>query len=88
MAEDALSDFIDEIHQDIAEFAERHLEEDERQEFIDALLERHGYEREARWVAPPPPTQGGNGNGRRQQLVKPRKAQGSKKAASPYFRGR
>jgi hypothetical protein len=61
------SDFLDDIHQDIAEFADRHLEEDEREAFVDALLERKGYVRQSTW-APPEPSQGGGGG--RQPLLR------------------
>ena len=68
--------YIDEVHQDIAEFAARHLDEDEWDDFVDQLLERKGYQRNTvtTW-APPEPDSGGGG---RKPLVKPAagKAQG------------
>ena len=32
-------DYLDEVHQDIAEFAARHLDEDEVDDFVDQLLD-------------------------------------------------
>lgn len=72
--------YLDETHQRIAEFANDFLEEDERDDFIDSLLERHGYQKQATW-APPPPQQGGNG---RRPLVKP--AGTTKKQQGSYFK--
>jgi hypothetical protein len=60
--------YIDEIHQEIAEFAARHLDEDEVDDFVDGLLERKGYQRQSIW-APPAADQGGQGG--RKPLVKP-----------------
>jgi restriction endonuclease Mrr len=59
--------YIDEIHQDIAEFAARHLDPEEIDDFVDQLLERKGYQRQSIWAAPEPD---GGGQGRR-PLVKP-----------------
>lgn len=70
MAEDDAPSYIDEIHQDIAEFASRHLEEDERDDFVDSLLERKGYQRMSHWAAPE--QQPGGGGGGKKPLV-PRK---------------
>jgi hypothetical protein len=67
--DDDLPAYIDEIHQDIAEFAARHLDEDERDDFVDQLLERKGYQRQSIW-APPEPDGAGDGGGKR-PLVKP-----------------
>ncbi len=77
-----MSDFLDEIHQDIAEFAERHLEEEEREEFIDALLERKGYVRVSQWAPPADPA----GGGRQGQsgLLRPKKAPAKKQQG--YFK--
>lgn len=79
--------YLDEIHEDISTFAERHLEEDERAEFIDGLLERHGYVRESTW-APPPPPAGGAGGGGRRTVLPAKKAGGAKKqgGSGTYFR--
>lgn len=81
--------YIDEIHQDIAEFAARHLEEDERDDFVDQLLERKGYQRQSIWAAPEPE----QGGGQRRPLVKPatqRQGQGSRQGGSRggYFGGK
>lgn len=69
--------YLDEIHQDIAEFAERHLEEDERADFIDGLLERHGYQKQAVWAPPQQDPKGGK------KGVLPQ----NKSKKPPYFRG-
>lgn len=67
-------DYLDETHQRIAEFAESFLEEDEREDFVGALMERHGYQRQSHW-APPAPDEGGG----KQPLVKPKSGrQGSR----------
>lgn len=92
-AED-LAEYLDEVHQDIAEFAGRHLEEDERDEFIDSLLERHGYQRVSKWAAPDDSGSGGSGS-QRKPLVKPRTGSsggngggrgGQGQGRSPYFK--
>lgn len=77
--------YLDEIHEDIATFAERHLEEEERADFVDQLLERHGYQRQSTWAPPPPPdpSQGGGG-GRR--LVPPAKRSSAASKKSSYFK--
>jgi hypothetical protein len=57
-AEQDLPDYLDEIHQDIAEFFDRHadhLDED----FIDKMLESHGYQRTSQWALPDPQGRGG-----------------------------
>jgi len=41
--------YVDDDHQRIAEFAEDFLEDDERDEFIDHLMERRGYQRVSSW---------------------------------------
>lgn len=87
MAED-LPEYIDETHQRIAEFAAEFLEDDERDDFVDGLLERHGYQRVSKWAAPDPA--GGSGGGRR-PLVKPRSGQGQgggQRRSGSYFGGR
>lgn len=63
-------DYLDDTHRAIAEFADAFLDEDERADFVDGLLERHGYRRESRW-APPDASGGGQGGGR-QPLLKNR----------------
>ncbi len=61
-------DYIDETHQRIVEFASEFLDDDdERESFVDGLLERRGYVRESRWAPPPPPPGGGGKGG----LLKP-----------------
>lgn len=60
--------YIDDTHRAIAEFADAYLDEDERSDFVDSLLERHGYERMTAWAPPQP--QGGPGGGRG-PLVRP-----------------
>jgi hypothetical protein len=66
-------DYLDDTHRAISEFAAAFLEEDERDEFVDSLLERHGYQKQSHW-APPEPQQGGQ----RQPLVKPRQQGGQR----------
>jgi hypothetical protein len=66
--------FIDDTHRAFAEFAEMFLEEDERADFVDGMLERHGYQRQSVW-APPAPQQGG-GTGRKGPLPAKRGGQG------------
>ena len=60
-------DYLDETHQRIAEFAEEFLEDEERDEFIDGLLERRGYQRATRWLPPEPST----GPGGKKPLIRP-----------------
>lgn len=67
--------YIDEHHQRIAEFAAEFLEEDERDEFVDEMLERRGYQRVTNWAAPPPPDPGARGQGRRSALPPRRQGQ-------------
>lgn len=89
MSEGSETSFIDETHQAFVEFAERFLEEDERDEFVNGLLERHGYEKvEIVSWSPPAPPAGGSGGGR-QPLVRPRSGGSGGKggAGKGYFRG-
>lgn len=52
--------YLDDVHREIAEFAERHFDdEDERATFVDTLLERKGYKRVSQWAPPEPPKGGG-----------------------------
>lgn len=48
--------YLDDVHRDIVEFAERHFpgeeNEEKRTEFIDSFLEHHGYERQSVWAPP------------------------------------
>lgn len=83
--------FIDEHHQAFVSFADSYLDEEEREEFIDSLMERHGYVRQQSW-GPPEPQGGGQGGGGRQSLLKPRPAGGGgqgggRRGRSPYFKG-
>lgn len=80
-------DYLDEVHQRIAEFAEEFLEDDEeRSGFIDGLMERRGYQRVAHWAPPEDPASGQP----KQGLLKPPKpakggGQGQQGGGS-YFR--
>ena len=84
-------DFIDDTHQAFCEFAERFLEEDERDSFIDSMMERHGYQRMSSWAAPEAPP------AERAPLVAPKRqraaggqqqpAQQQPRRASSYFGG-
>lgn len=59
--------FLDETHQRISEFADEFLDEDEREGFVDSLMERRGYKRSSHWEPPEPEGQGG-----KQPLVRSR----------------
>jgi hypothetical protein len=66
------SGYVDETHQRIAEFADEFIDdEDERGAFVDALLERRGYQRSQHWAAPEPQPGGGGAPG---PLLRPRRA--------------
>lgn len=87
-----LPEYIDETHQRIAEFASEFLDDDERDDFVDGLLERHGYQRVSKWAAPDP---GGGAPGGRKPLVKPRATGGQgggqgggQRRQGGYFGGR
>lgn len=41
--------YVDEHHQAISEFAAAYLDDDEREQFVDHLMERNGYERISGW---------------------------------------
>lgn len=41
--------YLDDEHQRIAEFAEDFLDDDERESFVDHLMERRGYQRVQSW---------------------------------------
>jgi hypothetical protein len=46
-------EFVDEHHQRISEFAAEYLDDDEEREgFVDGLMERRGYQRSSHWTAP------------------------------------
>lgn len=73
--------YLDEHHQRISEFAAEYFEDDEEREaFVDTLLERRGYQRTTGWSVPPePPPQGAGGTGgARPPAAAPRRP--------PYFR--
>ena len=54
--------YLDEHHQRISEFASEYFDDDEEREaFIDTLLERRGYQRTAGWSLPPDPGPQGQG---------------------------
>jgi hypothetical protein len=55
-------EYIDETHQRIMEFAAEFLDDDEEREaFVDGLLERRGYQRATHWTPPEPQQGGGKG---------------------------
>lgn len=56
--------YLDEHHQRISEFAAEYFEDDEEREaFVDTLLERRGYQRTTGWSVPPEPPPQGSGGG-------------------------
>ena len=56
--------YLDEHHQRISEFAAEYFEDDEEREaFVDTLLERRGYQRTTGWSVPPDPPPPGSGGG-------------------------
>ena len=75
-------DYLDEHHQAIVTFADAYLDEDERESFIEHLMERRGYQRRSAWALPeqqsPADPQGGQGD--------PAGGQGGGRRSSPYFR--
>jgi len=78
--------YVDEHHQRISEFAADYLDDDERDEFVDNLMERRGYQRAHHWLPPDPdPGQGG----RKPALGKPagggQGGQGGQ-GRKPYFK--
>lgn len=68
-----MSDYVDEVHERISMFADDFLEEDERPDFVDGMLERLGYERQSSW-GPPQAAPGGQ----RQPVLKPRQQRGGR----------
>lgn len=54
-AQDDGPSYIDEHHQRIAEFANDYLDEEDREAFVDGLLEKHGYVRMTAWGPPADP---------------------------------
>jgi len=47
--------YVDEDHQLISEFAANYLDEDERDDFINHVMERRGYQRIESWGPPAEP---------------------------------
>lgn len=78
--------FLDDDHAAIVSFADTYLDEDERQDFVDGLLERRGYTRTQSW-APPEPQQGGGGQGGRAPLLKQQQRQGGQGGGGQRRRG-
>lgn len=81
---DDLPEYLDETHQDIAEFYARHsdfLDED----FIDGMLDARGYQKESRWAPPADSGQQGQGQQRKRPGARPPQQQGQRR--SPYFGG-
>lgn len=74
-----MAEYLDEFHQYIAEFADNVLDEEERADFVDQLLERHGYEKVSNWAPPSKDGKQKSSGG----LLKPRST--SKKSSS-YFK--
>lgn len=78
-----MTDYIDEVHQRIVEFAEEFLDDDEeRATFVDGLLERRGYQRATHWT-PPEPQQGGG----KQPLLRPGGNRGGQRGQQPRGQG-
>ena len=71
--------YIDETHEAFASFADAYLDEEERAEFVDSMLERHGYQRTTAWAPPEPQAPSG-----RRSVVPAKKATAPKK--SPYLK--
>jgi hypothetical protein len=56
--------YLDEHHQRISEFASEYFDDDEEREaFVDTLLERRGYQRTTGWSQPADPGPGPQGGG-------------------------
>ena len=53
--------YVDEHHQRFSEFAEDYLDEDEREAFVDHLMERQGYQRISGWGPRSDPPAGDGG---------------------------
>lgn len=77
-------DYLDETHQRISEFAAEFLDDDEeRESFVDGLMERRGYQRATHWTAPEPDPKAKPG------LLKQQGAnggQGGTKSQGSYFK--
>lgn len=77
--------YVDEHHQRIHEFASDYLDEDERDDFVDGLMERRGYQRQHHWVAPEEDE--GQGSGGRKPVLKSRPApQQPARRSGSYFK--
>jgi hypothetical protein len=86
-------DFIDDFHAAAHDMADQlELDGEDRDAFIDGVMERKGYQRVTSWAAPEPQ----EGEGRSKPLVPPRKkpqgsrggGQGGRQGSrSPYFGG-
>jgi len=77
--------YVDEHHERISQFADDYLDDDEREDFVNSLMERRGYQRGTHWLAPEPD----GGQGGRQPLVRDRQAQGGGGQggrSKPYFK--
>ncbi len=76
--------YIDDDHQRISEFAADYFDDDERDEFVDTLMERRGYQRIQGWGPPadpgPDPQGGGRKPGRRAGGAPPPQRR------APYFK--
>lgn len=76
--------YIDEDHQRISEFAQDYFDDDERDEFVDTLMERRGYQRIQGWgppAEPPADPQGGRKPPARRAAAGP-----PAQRRAPYFR--
>lgn len=76
--------YLDEHHQRIVEFAQDYMDDDERDEFVDGLMERRGYQRIQGWGPPEEPETDPQG-GRRPPARKPAAAPPAPRRA-PYFK--
>ncbi len=86
-----MSDFIDAFHEAAHNMAdELELDGEDRDEFIDGVMERKGYRRVTSWALP----EDDEGQGGKKPLIPPRKkpragAQGGQQQRrSPYFGGK
>ncbi len=79
------SAYLDEHHQRIVEFAQDYMDDDERDEFVDGLMERRGYQRIQGWGPPEPedpdPQDGRGAAGRRSAAATP-----PRQRRSPHFK--
>lgn len=78
--------YVDEHHERIHTFASDYLDEDERDEFVDSLMERRGYQRAHHWLPPDEEEGGGGQGGGRKRLVKPRTAPQPSTRQGSYFK--